>query len=189
MAAQAVSEGVISTNTPIIDSLEYEVRTIVDWCRDKETRVIAQIVLRRMANLTVSGTINSPARADDVYSILTDYDRLPQIFHNVDSCTFEESDDGRKDSSEMVTWKFLIFKGSFVTELRVIENYEECQLSFSLIKSAFMESFVGTWEIEEDSNSGLSIIRHSLSINPIVRPPQKIGDITKKIFETKLKEY
>ena len=73
-----------------------------------------------------------------------------------------------------------------MTELKVLEIPENYELSFSLIDSAFMKDFIGTWNIEEDG-SGLSVIRHSIAVNPTVSPPQRIGDITKKIFEAQVK--
>jgi len=85
----------------------------------------------------------------------------------------------------MMLWNFLIFRGSFETELEVMENLEELKISFSLVQSAFMNQFVGAWSIDQDV-TGTSIIRHSISVAPSVRPPQKIGDLTKRIFEAQV---
>jgi len=88
----------------------------------------------------------------------------------------------------MVMWKFLIFRGSFVTELEVVEDAETYELSFKLLKSAFMRKFVGTWKVDKDEeNIGNCAIRHTISVDPTVKPPQRIGDITKRIFETQVR--
>jgi len=86
----------------------------------------------------------------------------------------------------MVGWKFLIFRGAFETELEVVEDPDKGVLTFSLLKSAFMKEFVGDWEVV-DVEGGGSFTRHELSVMPMVQPPQTIGNITAKIFETQVK--
>ena len=135
----------------------------------------------------VSGVLHSNASTDLVYGILTDYTSLPRVFHNVDHCWTRTGEDGRLFITQMVLWNFLIFRGSFETELEVFEYPEELKLSFNLLQSAFMNQFVGTWNIESESSTGTTVIRHSLSVAPSVKPPQRIGDITKKIFEAQVK--
>ena len=138
---------------------------------------------------TVTGTINCQLPAEAIYQSLTDYERLSEVFRNVESCTVQRNhDDGSIRLLQMVMWKFLIFRGSFVTELEVVEDAGTYELSFRLLKSAFMRKFVGTWKVDEDEkNTGNCTIRHTISVDPTVKPPQRIGDITKHIFETQVR--
>lgn len=136
---------------------------------------------------TVTGTINCQLPAEVIYQSLIDYERLPEVFRNVESCTVQRNqDDGSIRLLQMVMWKFLIFRGSFVTELEVVEDAEAYELSFKLLKSAFMREFVGTWKVDKE-NMGNCTIRHTISVDPAVKPPQRIGDITKHIFETQVR--
>ena len=114
--------------------------------------------------------------------MLTDYSALPRVFHNVEECSIQWSDDGQKQLSQRCSWRFLVFRGSFVTDLAVSEGGEARTLEFSLVKSAFMRKFVGSWEIRPCSVTGGSEIWHSLAVQPSLAPPQKIGELTKKIF-------
>ena len=133
----------------------------------------------------VSGLLLSDISTQEIYNVLTDYCSLPRVFHNVEKCSVSVSEDGRKFITQMMLWNFLIFRGSFETELEVSENLEDFEISFSLVQSAFMNQFVGAWRIDEDV-TGASVIRHSISVAPSVRPPQKIGDLTKRIFEAQV---
>ena len=136
----------------------------------------------------VCGTMRHPASRKTVYETLVDYDALPRVFHNVDSCTARRAEDGKLVVSQMVGWKFLIFRGAFETELEVVEDEAQRVLTFSLLRSAFMKEFVGDWEVEDDVTEGVgSLVRHELSVMPMVRPPQRIGNLTAKIFETQVK--
>jgi len=116
-----------------------------------------------------------------VYEVLTDYSSLPAVFHNVDECTVRWTDDGDKSLMQTCSWRFLIFCGSFVTELEVDEEPETRKLAFSLLQSAFMRKFVGCWHVVDNVDGG-SDIYHSLTVQPAVSPPQSIGDIAKRIF-------
>ena len=68
-----------------------------------------------------------------------------------------------------------------MTELAVMEAESSKQLEFSLRKSAFMRKFVGSWDVRPGPMGG-SEIWHSLAVQPALAPPQRIGDLTKKIF-------
>ena len=109
-----------------------------------------------------------------------------RIFHNVDSSSVRRCSSGKLVVSQMVGWKFLIFRGAFETELEVVEDPDKRVLTFSLLKSAFMKEFVGDWEVV-DVEGGGSFTRHELRVMPMVQPPQTIGNITAKIFETQVK--
>ena len=50
-----------------------------------------------------------------------------------------------------------------------------------------MEEFVGDWEVADDVADGGSLVRHELRVMPTVRPPQRIGNLTAKIFETQVR--
>ena len=99
----------------------------------------------------------------------------------MNECTVRWTDDGGKHLVQNCSWKFLVFSGSFITELAVREAEAARQLEFSLMKSAFMKQFIGSWEVRSDLLGG-SEIWHSLAVAPALAPPQKIGDLTKKIF-------
>jgi hypothetical protein len=116
-----------------------------------------------------------------VYDVLTDYLALPRVFHNVDDCSLRVTDAGGLHLVQTVSWKFLIFRGSFATELQVEELPAQRRLAFSLLRSAFMRQFVGSWRVDDAADGG-SAIAHALTILPVVSPPQRIGDITKPIF-------
>jgi hypothetical protein len=135
----------------------------------------------------VCGLMRHPAPRQTVYETLVDYDALPRVFHNVDSCTARRGEDGKLVVSQMVGWKFLIFRGAFETELEVVEDEAQRVLTFSLLRSAFMEEFVGDWDVADDTADGGSLIRHELRVMPTVRPPQRIGNLTAKIFETQVR--
>ena len=90
-----------------------------------------------------------------------------------------------------------------MTELSVREDVVRRQLTFSLLESAFMREFVGSWDIRpapgsdhgdhnssssggasiSNNGSGLTEVRHRLSVCPAVAPPQAVGDISKRIFQ------
>lgn len=133
----------------------------------------------------VSGLLRSNLPKQEIYDVLTDYSSLSRVFHNVEKCSVTVTEDGRKFVTQMMLWNFLIFRGSFETELEVLENFQDFEISFSLVQSAFMNQFVGAWSISQDV-TGTSVIRHSISVAPSVRPPQKIGDLTKRIFEAQV---
>ena len=46
--------------------------------------------------------------------------------------------------------------GTFVTELNVHEDPSQRQLTFSLIQSAFMKEFVGSWHVQPAADGGLT---------------------------------
>ena len=48
-------------------------------------------------------------------------------------------------------WEFLVFSGNFGAELSVREDRQRANLTFSLIKSSFMNSFVGQWQVRRQS--------------------------------------
>jgi hypothetical protein len=133
----------------------------------------------------VSGLLQSDLPSQEIYNVLTDYSSLPRVFHNVEKCSVRVTEDGRKFVTQMMLWNFLIFRGSFETELEVSENLQDFEISFSLVQSAFMNQFVGAWSIGQEV-TGTSVIRHSISVAPSVSPPQKIGDLTKRIFEAQV---
>lgn len=139
------------------------------------------LFLSQNGTFSITGRLVTPVSPDIVYDVLTDYDELPRVFHNVEECSVRWSDDGGKHLVQSCSWRFLVFRGSFVTELAVKEADAARQLEFSLTKSAFMRKFVGSWDVRPDSFGG-SEIWHSLAVAPALAPPQKIGDLTKKIF-------
>ncbi|PSC75636.1 hypothetical protein C2E20_1411 [Micractinium conductrix] len=132
---------------------------------------------------TVQGCLLSRAAPETVYQVLTDYEALPRVFHNIDEAELRYcGETGQKQLAQTCKWAFLVFSGTFVTELNVFEDAAARQLTFSLIESAFMKEFVGSWEVRPAVN-GLCEVRHRLSVRPVVAPPQKIGDISAKIFK------
>ena len=139
---------------------------------------------------SVTGRLLAPSLPPHtVYKVLTDYESLPRVFHNVEDCDVIRNVGGEGGGgggggtriSQRCSWRFLFFRGSFVTELDVEENWDEYRLSFSLRKSAFMRKFVGSWHVQPLEGGG-SEVWHVLAVAPIVVPPQKIGDMTKNIF-------
>ncbi|PRW59177.1 hypothetical protein C2E21_2638 [Chlorella sorokiniana] len=133
---------------------------------------------------TVQGCLLSTASADEVYRVLTDYEALPRVFHNVETSQVRHDEaSGSKQLVQTCKWAFLMFSGTFVTELSVHEDPSQRQLTFSLIESAFMKEFVGSWQVQPAADGGLTEVRHRLSVRPSLAPPQKIGDITKKVFK------
>lgn len=113
--------------------------------------------------------------------MLTDYEALPAIFHNVDEACVHHTPEGDKVLSQRCSWRFLVFRGSFVTELTVEEHAAQRQLCFELRQSAFMRKFVGEWDVRPTAGGGCEIW-HSMAVAPALAPPQRIGEITKKIF-------
>lgn len=173
---------------PIIEDVVYEVMLSWNFISRSGTSFNCLVnFLLQDGIFRVSGLLYSELPQKDIYNVLTDYSSLPRVFHNVEQCSVSVSEDGRKFVTQMMLWNFLIFRGSFETELEVLENIKNFEISFSLIQSAFMNQFVGEWRIEQDA-SGISTVRHSISVVPSVRPPQKIGDLTKKIFEAQVEK-
>jgi hypothetical protein len=130
---------------------------------------------------SIVGKLTSPVPPDQVYGVLTDYAALPAVFHNIEDCELRVTADGSKQLVQRCSWRFLIFKGSFVTELEVTEHQDARKLSFSLQESAFMRAFVGAWDVRETPDAGSEIL-HRLAVAPTVAPPQRLGDLTKRIF-------
>lgn len=156
----AALEKVAPAGSVDIESLEY-----VDGC------------------FSVQGCLVTAASPDIVYQVLTDYDSLPRVFHNVESSMLRQCpDSGQKQLVQTCKWAFLVFSGTFVNELNVVEDAAARQLTFSLVESAFMREFVGSWDVQPAAE-GLTKVRHRLSVRPMVAPPQKIGDLSKKIFK------
>ncbi|KAL4434386.1 hypothetical protein ABPG75_000827 [Micractinium tetrahymenae] len=132
---------------------------------------------------SVQGCLVTAASPDTVYQVLTDYDSLPRVFHNVESSMLRQCPESRqKQLVQTCKWAFLVFSGTFVNELNVVEDAASRQLTFSLVESAFMKEFVGSWDVQPAAE-GLTKVRHRLSVRPMVAPPQKIGDLSKKIFK------
>lgn len=132
---------------------------------------------------SVQGCLVTAASPDTVYQVLTDYDSLPRVFHNVEASMVRQCpDSGQKQLVQTCKWAFLVFSGTFVNELNVVEDAASRQLTFSLVESAFMKEFVGSWDVQPAAE-GLTKVRHRLSVRPMVAPPQKIGDLSKKIFK------
>ncbi|KAL4428584.1 hypothetical protein ABPG77_008896 [Micractinium sp. CCAP 211/92] len=132
---------------------------------------------------SVQGCLITAASPDTVYQVLTDYDSLPRVFHNVESSMLRQCpDSGQKQLVQTCKWAFLVFSGTFVNELNVVEDAPSRKLTFSLVESAFMKEFVGSWDVQPAAD-GLTKVRHCLSVKPMVAPPQKIGDLSKKIFK------
>ena len=50
-------------------------------------------------------------------------------------------------------WEFLVFSGNFGAELSVREDQQRANLTFSLIRSSFMNSFVGQWQVSSESQA------------------------------------
>jgi hypothetical protein len=71
--------------------------------------------------------------------------------------------------------------GTFANELNVVEEPVRRQLTFSLVQSAFMKEFLGSWDVRPLPEGGAEV-RHRLSVTPVVSPPQRIGDLSKRIF-------
>jgi hypothetical protein len=140
----------------------------------------------QQGTFSITGRLTSPAHPDLVYAVLTDYKSLPRVFHNVEECSIQWSEDGEKQLSQRCSWRFLVFRGSFITDLAVTEGTEARTLEFSLVKSAFMRKFVGSWEIRPCSVTGGSEIWHSLAVQPSISPPKKIGLITSRIFKNQV---
>ncbi|KAL4860208.1 hypothetical protein ACK3TF_000398 [Chlorella vulgaris] len=131
---------------------------------------------------TVEGCLITLAPPELVYQVLTDYDALPRVFHNVDSSALRRcSVTGQKQMVQTCRWAFLVFSGTFVNELNVVEDPRQRKLTFSLVQSAFMREFVGSWDLQA-LPCGATQVRHRLSVTPVVSPPQRIGDLSKKIF-------
>lgn len=154
-------------------------------------------------SFTVQGCLLSRASPDTVYQVLTDYESLPRVFQNIESSSVRRcKQTGGKQLVQTCKWAFLVFSGTFVTELNVREDATQRQLTFSLLESAFMREFVGSWDVRpapgsdpseggsssssvsvSSNGSGLTEIRHRLSVRPTVAPPQAVGDISKRIFQ------
>ncbi len=52
--------------------------------------------------------------------------------------------------------------GTFVTELNVHEDASQRKLTFSLIQSAFMKEFVGSWHVQPAAEGGLTEVSGEL---------------------------
>lgn len=132
---------------------------------------------------SVQGCLLSAAPPEIVYQVLTDYDSLPRVFSNVETSALRHTECGQKQLVQTCKWAFLVFSGTFVNELNVQEDPATRQVTFSLIQSAFMREFVGSWHIRRVPGSNMTEVRHRLAVRPTVAPPQKVGDLSKKIFK------
>lgn len=106
-------------------------------------------------------------------------------------------------------WQFLLFQGTFrrwvlalnscwtrnryckqpvffehvphlCSVFEVAEDPAARSLAFNA-NSAFMRHFVGQWEVLPQPGGGAAV-RHHLCVEPSMRPPQRVGDLSKQIF-------
>lgn len=130
----------------------------------------------------MEGAIHTPASFEEVWSVLTHYDGLSDVFSNI-------------KSSEMISghpeiillqdckWEFLVFSGNFRAKLGVKEDLQRRCVTFSLITSSFMKDFVGRWQVQpHPSPSGGCTVEHRLAVEPLVSPPALMASYTQKIF-------
>lgn len=94
----------------------------------------------------MEGWLDCAASPQRVYDCLTDYAGLADTFSNI-SATEVVREDGRLQVKQMCSWKFLVFSGTFSLLLHVREEPERMALTFDLMESAFMNSFLGVWTV------------------------------------------
>ncbi len=85
---------------------------------------------------------------DIVYDCLTDYANLANTFTNItDTDVFTNPEHGGLQVKQVCKWEFLVFQGTFSLLLNVQEDREAGALTFDLVESGFMQSFLGVWTV------------------------------------------
>jgi hypothetical protein len=140
----------------------------------------AKLVSFENGTYTVEGSLETPLPVPKVWRVLTDYEGLANVFSNIKSSSIasREPDFVLHQDCE---WKFLVFSGTFGAELRVNEDRVRNEITFNLVKSSFMNAFVGQWLITPIASGG-SLIEHRLTVQPQVSPPAFMSGYTQKIF-------
>lgn len=94
----------------------------------------------------MEGWLDCTSSPQRVYDCLTDYTGLANTFSNI-SATDVLRDSGRLQVKQTCSWQFLVFSGTFDLLLNVREEPERMALTFDLVESAFMHSFLGVWTV------------------------------------------
>lgn len=128
------------------------------------------------------GILTSAAPPELVYKALTDYGELARIFRNVATSEVHLLEGGQKQLVQECRWHFLLFRGTFRCVFEVEEEPEARRLTFNA-RSAFMRRFLGRWEVGPAAGGPPgSAARYSLTVAPALRPPKRVGELSKKIF-------
>ena len=156
---------------------------------DSMSHLDIENVMYENGTYSVVGKLIVPVSAGEAYEVLTDYSSLSDIFHNIEKCSINVAESGEKHLIQHCSWRFLIFKGTFVTKLHIMEDPSSWQLEFSLgEQESFMRDFVGAWHVKESQDRlGHCEITHSLAVSPSIAPPKRLGNITAKIFVGQVK--
>lgn len=115
---------------------------------------------------SVEGWLDCAAPPTRVYDCLTDYAGLADTFSNI-SGTEVLREDGRLKVRQTCSWQFLVFSGTFDLLLRVNEEPERMALTFDLVESAFMHSFLGVWTVRTCVYALLCVIVDCSPLQPV----------------------
>lgn len=130
---------------------------------------------------TVRGTFTSAFPAEVVWKVITDYDRLSQVYSSIVSSR-TRTVDNQLQIIQDCKWHFLLFSGTFQTRLSVREEPHHLRLTFNLLDgSIFMRDFVGQWQLTPQAD-GSCAVQHRLTVQPSVSPPPLFNGYTERIF-------
>ncbi|CAG9463058.1 unnamed protein product [Pedinophyceae sp. YPF-701] len=129
----------------------------------------------------VRGILEVDGPKDLVYAVLCDYDAAADIFHNVLESSAEDLGAGRLKLMQTCRWSFLLFGGSFESEIDVVKDEAAGLITFELVQSGFMNSFSGKWKVVEGTD-GRCVVEHDMATTPKLAPPGPMAGYTRKIF-------
>jgi hypothetical protein len=87
------------------------------------------------------------ASADTVYSILANHENSKNVFRSIAGAKIEHKD-GKKLLHQRQKWKFMMFNGTFLSQLWVNEDPVQRSITFDLARPGFMQDFKGLFQVE-----------------------------------------
>ncbi|GAX73261.1 hypothetical protein CEUSTIGMA_g715.t1 [Chlamydomonas eustigma] len=150
---------------------------------------------------TIEGSLGLSVPAPLAFDILADYDQCANIFRNILESAAQPTSDQDFVVTQTCSWSFLAFSGTFDCVMDVHVDKQSQKVTFKLKKSSFMKDFYGSWQIipatvmnpgmDEDGDHKTTVssgqqagclVRHVLSVKPIMGLPEPIARLTQGIF-------
>lgn len=119
---------------------------------------------------------------DKLFRQIITHPHNEKIFRHMDRCSYrkvlKDDGDGRQEIevAHEASWKFLIFGGTFTTNLVVEQDNQQRLMKFSLKPESggIMKKFVGWWQVDsypEDPNACMTYLEQDLALGIYMPPP------------------
>jgi len=143
---------------------------------------------------TVEGELELPHMdADEAYEVLRDYEGASAVFRNIVSTEVERVSPSLARLRQTCEWRFLVFRGKFMTALTAAEASEKRRLVCTMAADGaasgggFLKQFEARWEVHEREGGGCRV-RHRLTIQMAMAMPAGFaGSYTMRIFQKQVK--